>query len=310
MAFDRSRLDTVQVVPLTPFSADGSKILTDRLSALARSLYEAGIRVFIPGAGTGEFHSLTADEVAVCVSSVRTAVGDDAVVVAPLGLGLSHATAIGKKAVEAGADVLLVMPPVHPYLCDAGLKDYFQTLFDALPRPFLAYKKGPAPGDELLAELGRTGRLIGVKYAVNDIDAVTRFVHAQRGVLGVYCGTAERFAPYFHLAGATGYTSGAANLAPRLSLAMHAALTAGDYPEAMRILQVLRPIEDYRARASDSYNIAMLKTAVKLTGRDFGPPRPPQRRLTTGEEAEIQALLAPILDAEARLAGSTQRPDR
>ena len=96
--------------------------------------------------------------------------------VAPIGLGLPHALAIGRAAMEAGADAMLVMPPVHPYLCDAGLRDYFQALMKAIPLPFLAYKKGPFPSDELLGELAATGRLVGVKYAVNDVDAVARFV--------------------------------------------------------------------------------------------------------------------------------------
>src|SRR5438876_656520 len=138
---DLNRLATVQLVPLTPFSRDGQAVLPDVLGSYARSLYEAGIRVLLPGAGTGEFHSLAAE-------------------------------------------------------C----------------------------GDRL----------------------------------GLYCGTAERFAPFFHLAGARGYTSGAGNLCPRLTLALHAALRAGRFDEAFRLLALIRPIEDYRARDGESYSISML----------------------------------------------------
>jgi 4-hydroxy-tetrahydrodipicolinate synthase len=299
MSLDPARLSTVQLVPLTPFSRDGGTVRAEVLGDFARWLYDAGIRVFLPGAGTGEFHSLSAGEVVSCVRAVRVAVGDDAVVLAPIGLGLAHALAIGRGAIEAGADALLVMPPIHPYLGDSGLRDYFQALMTALPLPFLAYKKGPFPSDELLGELATTGRLVGVKYAVNDVDAVTRFIETYGTRVGVYCGTAERFAPFFHLAGATGYTSGAGNLCPRLTLALHAALAAGKYAQAMKYLRILRPIEDYRARSGDSYNISMLKVGLRINGRDFGPPRPPQRRLNAAEESEIRDLLEPILAAEA-----------
>lgn len=298
MSFELARLSTVQLVPPTPFTADGKVVLTDVLAAFARTMYDAGIRVFLPGAGTGEFHSLSAEEVVATVAAVRQAVGPDAIVMAPIGLGLSHAIAIGEGAIAAGADALLVMPPIHPYLCDSGVRDYFQTLMDALPLPFLAYKKGPTPSDELLSELGKGGRLVGVKYAVNEIDAVTRFIDGNRGNLGVYCGTAERFAPFFHLAGATGYTSGAGNIAPRLTLAIHAALMSGDYPKAMALMKVLRPIEDFRAKAGDSYNISMLKVALNHLGHNFGPPRAPQRRLNAAEEAEVIELIKPILQAD------------
>src|SRR5690242_6881134 len=205
MHLDPSRLDTVQLVPPTPFSADGTAVRPEVLGAFARSMYDAGVRVLLPGAGTGEFHSLAPGEVAPCIAAVRSAVGDDAVVIAPIGMGLPHALAIGRGAIEAGADALLVMPPVHPYLCDDGVRDYFRALMDALPLPFLAYKKGPFPSDDLLGERGASGRLAGVKYAVNDLDALTRFIAAHGERLAVSCGTAERFAPFFHLAGARGY---------------------------------------------------------------------------------------------------------
>ena len=303
MGFDVARLSNVQLVPLAPFNSDGSKIVPEVLTAFTKRQYDAGIRVFVPGAGTSEFQSLTADEVVACVRAVRAGVKDDASIVAPLGMGLPHAMAIGRGAIDAGADALLVMPPIHPYLNDPGLRDYYTTLFDSLPLPFLAYKNGLFPSDDLLADLGTTGRLVGIKYSVNDVNGINRFIAANRERIDVYCGSAERFAPFFHLAGTKGYTSGAANLCPRLSLAMFAALNAGDYPRAMELLRIIRPIEDYRARAGDSYNIPLLKFGVRLLGFDFGPARPPQRRLTAAEESEIRALLEPILKAEADLAG-------
>ena len=302
MTLDLERLATVQLVPLTPLSDDGRHLLTNVLGAFCKDMVRAGIRVFLPAAGTGEFHSLTVDEVLACVDATRRSVGRDATVIAPIGFGLAHAIAIGKGAANAGADAVLVMPPVHPYLCDAGMRDYFKAIREEVALPLLAYKKGPYPSDELLLEMARQGELAGVKYAVNDMDALARFASALDRRTGLYCGTAEKFAPFFAVAGARGYTSGAGNLCPRLTLAMHAALTRGDHAEAMRILSILRPIEDYRARAGDSYNISMLKFAMTLTGRDFGPPRPPQRRLSPGEEAEVRALVTPILAAEARLA--------
>jgi 4-hydroxy-tetrahydrodipicolinate synthase len=82
---------------------------------------------------------------------------------------------------------------------------------------------------------------------------------------------------------------------------MHQALKERRYQDAMRVLSLLRPIEDGRARAADSYNISLLKTGLRLIGRDFGPPRPPQRQVTEDEAKEIEILLGPILEAEAAL---------
>ena len=111
----------------------------------------------------------------------------------------------------------------------------------------------------------------------------------------------ERFAPFFMMAGAPGYTRGAGNLCPRLTLAMHQALAGGDYQEGMRLMNIIRPIEDYRARDNHSYNVSFLKSAIRHLGMDFGEPRPPYRRLTEAEHDELESMIQPILRAEAEL---------
>lgn len=302
--FDRQQLETVQLALPTPFTADGRHVADDVLADFVRSRADAGIRVFLPAAGTGEFHSQSSTEIVQCVRATRAGAGDAAVVFAPVGLSLQHAIAIGREAAEAGADALLLMPLVHPYLSDTGFRDYFQALTAAVPLPVVAYKRGPVPGDALLRELAETDLLVGVKYAVNDLDAVARFAASIGGSLGLYCGTAERWAPFFMLAGATGYTSGVGNVCPRLTLAMHRAMTQGHHAQALRLLQIMRPIEDFRARDAESFNISAVKCAVRLSGWNFGPCRPPQRRTTPDDEALVARLLEPILAAERECAAS------
>lgn len=301
-SLDLRKLDTVQLVPPTPFSPDGQCVMTDVLSTLVRELSQAGIRVFLPAAGTGEFHSLSADEIVACVHATRNAADEEAVVLAPIGFSVEHAATIGRRARDAGADALLLMPPVHPYLCDAGFRDYVCAITRQVDLPLLAYKRGPVPSDALLAEFGRDRILAGVKYAVNDLDSFARFAQKVQGTLGLYCGTAERFAPYFMLAGATGYTSGAGSVAPRITLALHRALAAGNRDSATRLLNLLRPLEEFRARDADSFNISAMKYAVTCLGDDFGPCRPPQRRLTAEDQREIRDLVAMLVAHEQRIA--------
>jgi 4-hydroxy-tetrahydrodipicolinate synthase len=299
--FDLRCLDTVQLVPPTPFTPDGKQVVASALSQLVRNLAAAGIRVFLPAAGTGEFHSLSVDEVIQCVRATREAVADDVTVIAPIGFSVEHAVAIGRRAEDAGADALLLMPSIHPYLCDAGFRDYFCAIKQQVSLPLLTYKRGPVPSDKLLLELGRERMLAGVKYAVNDMDAFARFAGASGETLGLYCGTAERWAPYFMLAGATGYTSGAGSVAPKLTLALYRALRSGARDEATRLLSELRPLEEYRARDADSYNIAAIKVAVSCLGTDFGPCRPPQRKLSPEEQTEIRQIVAALQEVESRV---------
>lgn len=298
------RLRTVHLVPLSAYDAGGG-LNSELQAAHTRRLYEAGLRVFLPAAGTSEFHSLSADEIVEIVRVTCASTGNDAVVFAPVGLQVGHAIDVGRRSVEAGADGVMFMPFGHPYLSDEGARAYYRTVLDAVDCPALVYKKAPLPSDELLIELADDPRVVGVKYAFNQMHEFRKAVLADKRRDGDpiewLCGSAERFAPYYMLAGAPGYTTGAGNLCPRLTLAMHAAFTAGEWAEGMRLQQLILPIEDYRARAGDSYNISMLKHAMTLLDEDFGPPRPPQRELTDSERAEINQTMKPILAAEREL---------
>ena len=110
--YDSSLLRTVHLVPLTAFDAEG-RIDVDVQSTHIESMYGAGMRVYLPAAGTSEFQSLSADEVVELVRITREASGPDAQIFAPVGLQVGHAKEIGRRSIEAGADGIMFMPFVH-----------------------------------------------------------------------------------------------------------------------------------------------------------------------------------------------------
>jgi len=298
--YDKSKLRTVHLVPLTAYDAAG-KLALDVQARHTVRMYSAGMRVFLPAAGTSEFHSLSADEIVSLVKVTRDSSGPDAQVFAPLGMQIQNAIDVGERSLAAGATGVMFMPFSHPYLCNAGARDYYRQVIDRLRCPTLVYKKSPIPGDQLLLELAGDPHVVGVKYAENNLHDFRKVVLEDRGRIEWLCGSAERFAPYYMLAGATGFTTGAGNLCPHLTLAMHAAFSASAYTEGMRLQKLILPIEDFRARDGDSYNISMLKHAIRRLGSDFGPPRAPQRQLSPQERNTIDDLLAPIFAAEREM---------
>jgi 4-hydroxy-tetrahydrodipicolinate synthase len=298
--YDRSLLRTVHLVPLTAFDSSGNLALDVQARHIAR-MYAAGIRVFMPAAGTSEFHSLSADEIVALVRTTRDACGPDAQIFAPVGLQLQHAIDVGCRSVAAGATGIMFMPFAHPYMCNSGARDYYRQVIDRVQSPTLIYKKSPVPSDDLLLELAGHPHVVGVKYAENNLHDFRKVVLEDRGRIEWLCGSAERFAPYYMLAGATGYTTGAGNICPHLTLAMHSALASGEFEEGMRWQKMILPIEDFRAKEGDSFNISMLKHAILQTGLDFGIPRAPQRQLSASDRSEIGTLLPPILSAEREL---------
>jgi len=305
MSFDRTVLRGVHLVPLTAYAENG-QIHTEVQAGHIRNMYDAGMRIYLPAAGTSEFQSLSAAEVLQLVEITREHSGPDAHIFAPVGLQIGHALEIARGARSAGATGIMFMPFAHPYMSDEGARDYYNAVIDAADCPTLIYKKAPIPSDALLLEMADHPHVVGIKHATNQLHEFRKVVQADGGRVEWVCGSAERFAPYYMLAGSPGFTTGAGNLCPHLSLACHTAFAAGQWEEGMRLQAMIQPIEDFRARAGDSYNVSMLKYAMSLIGPDFGPARPPQRQLTAKDRAEIDSLMRPILEAEAEYRNEAQ----
>ena len=305
-SYDPARLRTVHLVPLTAFD-EHDRLDREVQARHTERLVRAGIRMFLPAAGTGEFHSLSADEIVEVVRVTREAAGPAVEIFAPVGLQVAHAIDVGRRSLQAGANGVMFMPFTHPYLCNTGAAEYYRAVINALQCPTLIYKKSAVPSDTLLLELAENPHVVGIKYAENNLHDFRKVVLADRGRIEWLCGSAERFAPYFLLAGATGYTTGAGNIAPHVTLAMHAAFSAGAWSEGMRYQEALLPLEEFRAREQDSYNISMLKWAVRKTGLNFGATRPPQRSLTPADQRAIDELTDRLLAVEQQLSDEARQ---
>jgi 4-hydroxy-tetrahydrodipicolinate synthase len=105
-------------------------------------------------------------------------------------------------------------------------------------------------------------------------------------------GLAEVWAPSFYAVGARGFTSGLINVWPERSVAIHAALEAGEYAEANRLIAGMRAFEDIRAEEMNGTNVTGVKAALQALGRDCGPTRPPSAwPLTVPQLAKMTAFL-------------------
>ncbi len=190
---DLSKLRTVHLVPLTAFDSTG-RLNSELQFQHLRRMFRAGLRVFMPAAGTSEFHSLSADEIVELVRINREACGPEALIFAPVGLQLAHAIDVAKRSLAAGATGLMFMPFTHPYLSDARVRDYILAVLDAAPAPTLIYKKGPIPSDALLLELADHPQVVGVKHAMNEMHEFRKLVLADRGRIEWLCGSRTRIA--------------------------------------------------------------------------------------------------------------------
>jgi 4-hydroxy-tetrahydrodipicolinate synthase len=92
--------------------------------------------------------------------------------------------------------------------------------------------------------------------------------------------------------GATGFTSGLVNVAPRLSMALLAALRDGNYAAAMTAWESVRLFEELRADDDSADNVSIVKEALAQLGLAARDVRPPCRVLPGDRRDQVAGLIA------------------
>jgi 4-hydroxy-tetrahydrodipicolinate synthase len=286
-------LADVVAVTVTPFRADGGVDL-DVNAKLVRRLIDAGVNVITPNGNTGEFYALTPHERRQMLESTVAAAGDDALVLAGVGLDVPNAVDAARHARDQGVRMVMVHQPVHPYLSAEGWVDYHREIADAIPdMGVVTYIRSPRIAGAQLARLGDAcPNLIGVKYAVPDpvrFASVSRDAGLDRFVW--LCGLAEPYTPAYWAVGARGFTSGLVTAAPELTLRMRDALRAGDYPAAMEVWELIRRFEELRGADASADNVSVVKEALAQLGLCRRDVRPPSRLLPPDLREEVASVL-------------------
>lgn len=285
-------LRSVVAITVTPFDADG-RIAEDAYAAVVARMVSAGIHAITPNGNTSEFYSLSPDELARALAVTVKAVDGRATVIAGVGHDVGRAVAMTREAAAAGAQAVMVHQPVHPYQSQDGWVAYHRAIAAAAPDlGVVCYLRNPLITPGAIAALADAcPNVIGVKYAVPDAFALHAAVEAAADRLVWVCGLAETWAPFHWLTGARGFTSGLANIAPALSIALLGHLRAGRLDEAMAVWRVVKPIEDARARHGNADNVSVVKEALAQLGLCGRAVRPPITELPAEGRQEVAEIL-------------------
>jgi 4-hydroxy-tetrahydrodipicolinate synthase len=290
---DPQALAGVVAIPVTPFDERGD-VDEPAYEKVLRRMVDGGIEVFTPNGNTGEFYALTEPETRRAVELTMATVGEAATVLVGVGHAVPDAIAAARHARRAGARAIMIHQPVHPYVSAEGWVDYHRAIADAVPDlGVVLYVRTTRIGGEQLARLGELSpNVVAVKYAVPDpvrFASVARTAGLDRFVW--LAGLAELSAPGYWATGATGFTSGLANVDPALPLRMLAALRAGDQQGAMRVWESIRPFEELRAAGESEHNVSVVKEALAQLGVCAADVRPPSSRLDDAGRAVVADVL-------------------
>ncbi len=248
--------------------------------------------------GTGEFFSLTFDEVEQVVTAAVKETPAELPVVAPVGYGTALAVDLARAAERAGADAILLLPHYLTEASQAGLEAHVRAVCGSTDLGVIIYNRSNARYDAPTVErlAANCPNLIGFKDGIGDIEQMTR-VYSRLGNRLLYVGglpTAELYAlPYLKL-GLTTYSSAIFNFLPAWALDFYAAVRRGDETTVFAALnEFVLPYCDLRNR-TPGYAVSIVKAGMKVIGRPAGPVRPPLTDLDQSELAELATLVAKV----------------
>jgi 4-hydroxy-tetrahydrodipicolinate synthase len=274
----------------TPFDANGA-VDTAGIAANVRSLLDAGVHGIV-GTGTmGEAGSLSAAERKLVLETVVEAVDGAVPVIAGISAGTADA-AVAHARDAAGVDAVMCLPPLG-YRADlAELIAYYEAVAEGTGLPVMLYNNPEASGVDLRAEqivaiADRVPGIVAVKECSGDVRRIPALI-AAAPQLEILVG-GDDWALEGFAAGATGWVTGVADVAPRECVALYEHVLAGELEPAREIYQRLLPLARFDMTPK---LVQYFKAAQDEAGLAGGPCRAPRLPLTAGEREDLAAAMA------------------
>ncbi|HEX8662526.1 MAG TPA: dihydrodipicolinate synthase family protein [Beijerinckiaceae bacterium] len=288
----RKALTGISGILVTPFDKE-DRVAPRRLKPIVDRAVKAGVHILVANGNTGEFYGLTTAEAETMVHAVAEEIAGRVPLLAGVGRSIGDACALARASRAAGAAALMVHQPPDPFVSPRGVVAYVQRIAEAGGGlPLMLYLRNDGIGLDAIEALCRVPGVAGVKWASPTPLRLAEAIRRGDPEIVWVGGLAETWAPPLCAVGARGFTSGLINVWPEHSVAIHAALEAGDYPRAMELIDVMSGFEAIRAEEQNGTNVTAVKAALQLMGEDCGPTRPPSAwPLTDRQLAELRRLL-------------------
>ena len=277
----------VLVATALPLRGDDLAADFDGYADHVRWLAANGCDGVVPNGSLGEYQTLSPEDRArVVTTAIEAAPEGFTVMPGVAAYGAAEARRWAEQAAEAGAPVVMLLPP-NAYRADrrAVVGHYREVAKAGLP--VVAYNN---PFDtkvdlvpELLAELHNEGLIVAVKEFSGDVRRLYRINEAAPG-LDVLAGS-DDVALELAIAGSPGWISGYPNAFPDACTRLWKAARQGDLATALPLYRTLHPLLRWD---SQTEFVQAIKLSMDIVGRYGGPARPPRVALTGEHEAIVR----------------------
>ena len=241
--------------------------------------------------GTGEFDDLTAEEVLQATRAAVEVKGRTFLVVGVGGSDTNEALARTKALLSSGADALLAMPNEATRAGDQQLTyTHLAALCRASEIGILPYQAAYQPLDmDTVLRLTELASFVALKSAGKTAEWYQELYQRTGRSLPIFPGS-DFGAPYWHLAGCAGFTTGLATLVPQACIGLWEMLDRGEYQKGVTEANRLRPLAKFR----EEHGTAMLKAGMEILGFAGGPVRASKKVLNQPQRAALRKLLEPF----------------
>jgi 4-hydroxy-tetrahydrodipicolinate synthase len=244
----------------------------------------AGVDGIIIGGSLGESSTITHDERIEMLQATQKALEQHVPLLINVAEGSTkQAIALAQRAEAAGADGLMVLPPMLYRPTDAEVVEFFDEIATSTSLPILIYNN---PVDykvevtlPMFEALLKRDNIQAVKESTRDLSNVTRIVNAFGERLKVLTGV-DTIAMEALVMGAHGWVAGLVNAFPAETVAIFRLIKAGRIEEARAIHRWFLPILELDINAQLVQNIKLAEGMTNLGTEHVRAPR----KVLRGEE--------------------------
>lgn len=286
------------IVPVvTVFDEQGQVDLEANIQVW-NGLIERGVDGILLHGSNGEFFTLSAAERTQLIEAAVAATRGKVKLIVGTGTNaVDETVALSNRALELGADAVMVITPFYFGLGHQGIVEYFCAVASQIEGDVMLYNFPARTGNDIDADavrqiVTRCPNVVGIKDTVTDMGHTRAIIETLADVAPefiVYSGFDENFA-HNGLAGGNGCIAALANIYPELTHAWAAALSSADWERVEKIQHVIDKL-------ADVYTVAPLFVpAVKYAMSVRGLPVKPICRstileLTDDQKAQVEAIL-------------------
>lgn len=246
----------------------------------------AGANGVIIGGSLGEASTLDNHEKLDLIRFAVEKVAGKAPVVMTVAEGSTrHALSLAQEAEKAGANGLMVLPPMRYKSDHRETVTFYKTIASACNLPIMVYNN---PVDykvevtlDMFAELADVSTIQSVKESTRDVSNVTRMINRFGKRFKILCGV-DTIAMEELMLGADGWVAGLVCAFPKETVAVYQLTKAGKIDEALKIYRWFLPLLELDIHPKLVQYIKMAESEVGLGTEHVRAPRLP----LVGEERE------------------------